>query len=81
MKNILTIRYFALLREQAGAASETLEAETMDLASIYKTLSRKYNFTLDIAYIKAAVNGEFCGMDFTPRDGDEIVFIPPVAGG
>lgn len=81
MKNILKIKYFALLREQAGIGSETLEIGEADLASVYRHLAQKYNFSLDVSRIKAAVNGQFSQLDYIPRSGDEIVFIPPVAGG
>lgn len=36
---------------------------------------------LETALVRAAVNGEFVENDHALKDGDEVVFVPPVAGG
>lgn len=77
----LHVRYFAILREQRGLAEETLTSEAADAAALYEELQTQYPFTLPVDRLRAAVNGEFRPWPAPITDGDEIVFIPPVAGG
>ena len=44
-------------------------------------LRARHGFTLPAARIRAAVNDEFVAATAPLRDGDCVVFIPPVAGG
>ncbi|MCU0975542.1 MAG: MoaD/ThiS family protein [Steroidobacteraceae bacterium] len=74
------IQYFALLREQAGRSSEETDASG-DAAALYDALAARHGFTLPRAQLKVAVNGEFADWSRELADGDEVVFIPPVAGG
>lgn len=77
----LTLKYFAVLREQAGRSSETVETQTSSAAALYAELRAKYDFTLPQEMLKVAINGEFTDWSTPLADGDEVVFIPPVAGG
>ena len=74
------IQYYALLREQAGRSGEAVDASG-DAAALYDTLAARHGFTLPRAQLKVAVNGEFTDWSRKLADGDEVVFIPPVAGG
>lgn len=75
------VQYFALLREQRGVSQETLATAAPDAAALYAELCARHGFTLPVARLRAAVNGEFAPWPAPLKDGDEIVFIPPVAGG
>ena len=77
----LTVGYFAILREQRGAAAETLSTSAPSPAELYAELRRRYDFSLEARWIRAAVNDEFVAMDSPLKEGDRVVFIPPVAGG
>jgi molybdopterin converting factor subunit 1 len=77
----ISIQYFAILREQRGATREQLTTAATTPETLYQELRAKYNFTLPAERIRAAVNGEFVTATTSLREGDEIVFIPPVAGG
>lgn len=77
----ITIQYFAILREQRGATREQLTTCAVTPESLYQELRAKYNFTLPIERVRAAVNGDFVTRDAVLQEGDDIVFIPPVAGG
>jgi sulfur-carrier protein len=81
MTNSIRIRYFAILREQAGMERETVASSGETLAAIYGRLSLRHRFTLPPDRIRVAVNDTFRSMDHVPEADDEIVFIPPVAGG
>jgi len=77
----LRVQYFALLREQAGRSDETLDTTARTPADLYEELQRRYGFTLPVAMLKVAVNGEFGDWSQPLQIGDAVVFIPPVAGG
>ncbi len=77
----LHIRYFALLREQAGRSEETIETSAATPADLYAELNARYGFALAREQLKVAVNGEFSEWTRKLLAGDGIVFIPPVSGG
>ena len=77
----ISIQYFAILREQRGLAHERLTTAAANPEELYKELRVRHPFTLPADRVRAAVNGEFVGATTALKDGDEVVFIPPVAGG
>jgi molybdopterin-guanine dinucleotide biosynthesis protein A len=77
----LRVQYFALMREQAGRSEETLETVAATPAELYGELVRRYGFTLAREQLKVAVNSEFSEWSRPLAAGDDVVFIPPVAGG
>jgi len=80
MKNV-SIEYFAILREQRGAASERLATGAPDATALYEELRARHRFTLPAENVRVAINGEFAPWTSALREGDEVVFLPPVAGG
>jgi molybdopterin-guanine dinucleotide biosynthesis protein A len=77
----LRVQYFALMREQAGRSEETLETVAATPAELYGELVGRYGFTLTREQLKVAVNSEFSDWSRPLAAGDDVVFIPPVAGG
>lgn len=77
----LTIQYFAILREQRGLAREQLDTPATTPAALYEELRARHRFTLPSDRVRAAVNGDFVAADAPLAEGDELTFIPPVAGG
>jgi len=77
----LRLQYFASLREQRGLSREELVTSAATPARVYDELAARHGFGLPLSKLRVAVNGEFAGLDHPLNDGDEIVFIPPVAGG
>ncbi len=77
----LTVQYYALLREQAGRREESLESAAATPRELYRELRARYPFTLDPEVLRVAVNAEFADWSRPLREGDTVVFIPPVAGG
>ncbi len=75
------IQYFAILREQRGLAEETLATASATPAGLYEELRARHKFTLPGDRIRAAVNDTFVAATAPLRNGDRVVFIPPVAGG
>ena len=77
----VNLRYYALLREQAGRQSETIDTAAATPAALYAELAARHGFRLPASQLRVAVNAAFCDWQRPLVDGDEIVFIPPVAGG
>jgi len=77
----IKICYFAMLREQARRDEETRQTNAATVAALYAELAQTYQFTIPVKSLRAAINGAFVGMDTALRTGDEVTFIPPVAGG
>jgi molybdopterin-guanine dinucleotide biosynthesis protein A len=77
----LEVRYFALLREQAGVSRETVATAARNPRELYAELRARHGFTLPTEMLKVAVNGEFGDWGQPLMAGDSVVFIPPVAGG
>lgn len=77
----LNVRYFAVLREQAGRSSEELETQATTPRELYDELRRRRGLTLAPEFLRVAVNDEFGDWRSPLADGDTVVFLPPVAGG
>ena len=75
------VQYFAILREQRGLAREPLATAAPTAAALYEELRARYNFTLPMNRVRAAINEEFVAWDAPLHEGQTVVFIPPVAGG
>ncbi len=77
------MRFFAALREVFGAAEAGLELPAgatpedafRELAVTHPALLARR------ASLAVAINRRYARFDAGLRDGDEIVFIPPVSGG
>jgi molybdopterin converting factor subunit 1 len=77
----LRLRYFASLREETGRSTETIETAAATPAALYAELAGRYGLRLAQAQLQVAVNAAFADWDRPLADDDEVVFIPPVAGG
>ncbi|HWW20524.1 MAG TPA: NTP transferase domain-containing protein [Steroidobacteraceae bacterium] len=77
----LNVRYFAMLREQAGCSFEQLQTRAVTPADLYEELRQRHGLTLKPQFLRVAVNDEFGDWNLTLADGDTVVFLPPVAGG
>jgi molybdopterin synthase sulfur carrier subunit len=81
MKKTVLVQYFAILREQRGLAREQLATEAATAGDLYEELRARHGFTLPRDRLRAAVNDEFAPWTTALREGDALVFLPPVAGG
>ncbi len=75
------IEYYALLREERGLMSETIQTSAKTTLDLYRELKTKYNFKLPTSILRVAVNDEFASWQTVLKTKDRVVFIPPVAGG
>lgn len=77
----LQIQYYAILREQSGLSSETVQSMATTASDLYQELADKHGFSLRFEHLKVAVNDQFVNWDTQIQNKDIVVFIPPVAGG
>jgi molybdopterin-guanine dinucleotide biosynthesis protein A len=77
----ITVQYYALLREQAGRREEAVTTTAPTPRELYAELAGRYPFSLAANVLRVAINSEFGEWSAPLKDGDAVVFIPPVAGG
>ena len=77
----VTVHYFAMLRDAARSDSETRTTSVTTPGALYAELAHAHGFTMPAGNLRVAVNDTFVAMDTALREGDEVTFIPPVAGG
>lgn len=77
----LHVRFFAILREQAGCTLLKLESAAATPAALYAELQASHRLTFPAALLRVSVNERYADMATPLAAGDRVVFIPPVAGG
>ncbi|MDP2137218.1 MAG: MoaD/ThiS family protein [Candidatus Didemnitutus sp.] len=77
----VTVRFFALLREQAGCGELVCSTTAGTPRQLYAELATQRGLTFPEHLLGVAVNERYAALDAPLGDGDRIVFIPPVAGG
>ncbi len=79
----LTVRLFGSLREEAGAKELQIELPKGScLADVRELLAARYPLLERLGErIAASVNLELAEPDCVLTEGDEVAFLPPVAGG
>ncbi len=84
---MITLLYFARLREALGTGQEqlTLPAGITTLATLRAHLAKRGDaWAKEMAAgrnLRAAVNQTVAAADAPVADGDEVAFFPPVTGG
>ncbi len=75
----ITVKYFAVLREQAGKAEESIDFEQgMRVSDVWHQSMQGDEMP---GNLKVAVNMEYTRTDAELNDGDEVAFFPSVTGG
>ncbi len=81
MNKTLTVRYFAMFREQAGCEQETVELAAETAADVFRALGHRHGAAEPLAHCKVAINDRMAAWDAPVADGDTVLLFPPVAGG
>ncbi len=79
----VNLLYFASFRDAAGRSEETRELpDGTRVRQLWDTVSREIPRLAAFPTMPpAAVNHEYVGGEMVLHDGDEVAFLPPVAGG
>jgi molybdopterin synthase sulfur carrier subunit len=78
----INILYFAGLADEANCHEEKVTVQqSLSLTGLYEYLSQKHRFTRPQTELRVAVNDYFVNWTQAINDGDNVVFILPVAGG
>lgn len=77
----LQVRFFAVLREQAGCSALTVDTTARTPAALYAELQTKHALTFPVALLRVSLNERYADMTTPLSAADRVVFIPPVAGG
>lgn len=76
----LTVVFFARLKRELGVEAVTLDVpDGADVRAVAAQLERERGVSLRGCMV--AVNETYATPDHVPQDGDEVAFLPPVAGG
>ena len=76
----INIKYFGMLAESAGKQEEILELEEdFSVSELKQKQIRKYQIQ-DPDSVQIAVNQDL-NAETKLKDGDEVAFLPPFAGG
>lgn len=81
MSKSITVRYFALFRENAGTAEERIDSEAGTAADLFAELKHRHGSSEPLGHCKVAINDEIADWDAPLHDGDTVLLFPPVAGG
>lgn len=80
---MVTVKFFAQLRETAGV--ESVEVAATDLEQLYTVLEQLLGSDISVQLraenVRVAVNQSIVSVNTTLRAGDEVAFLPPVTGG
>lgn len=77
----VTVRFFALLREQAGCRELVCDTAAATPRQLFRELAVRLPLKFPEELLGVAINEVYVGMDALLCAHDRVVFIPPVAGG
>jgi len=77
----LTVRYFALFRENAGRSEETLKLDAETAADVFAATVDRHGSAEPQGHCKVAINDVMADWTSPVSDGDTVLLFPPVAGG
>ncbi len=79
---VVIVKYFAQLREHTRCPQEEWHVPANASArDLFLLLVSRYTITLTPDDTLVAINDAYAPMDRQLNDGDEVVFMPPLAGG
>ena len=78
----IKVRAFGIAKKIFGASHQEIEMEKVNsVAELKIQLIKKFPEFEKLASMKIAVNEEYASEDYEIKHNDEVVIIPPVAGG
>ena len=80
MKTI-TVRYFAMFRENAGLGEEMLQLDAATAMDVFEQTRERHGSTEPSGHCKVAINDTMADWSDSVSEGDTVLLFPPVAGG
>lgn len=77
----IKVRYFAAFREATGMEAETVESSSTTPAELFDECGVRHESLQKYSSSLVAINDEMSDWATSLKDGDEVLFFPPVAGG
>lgn len=77
----VSIRYFAAFREATGLETEQVDTNATSVAELFEQCAERHASIKSRSAALVAVNDEMADWNRALREGDEVLFFPPVAGG
>jgi MoaD family protein len=77
----VTVRFFAVFREAAGCASVEVETVASNTRGLFDEMCQRYEGLEHEPAALVAVNDEMSTWESQLKNGDVVLFFPPVAGG
>ena len=77
----ITVRYFAMFRENAGIDEESVNSTASTAAELFAALRDRHGSEEPLGHCKVAINERMASWDDAIEDGDTVLLFPPVAGG
>jgi molybdopterin converting factor small subunit len=75
------VNWFAAYRDATGTDHEAVETGATSPAELFREMSRVHENLRNFSGALVAINDEMCDWEAALKDGDEVLFFPPVAGG
>lgn len=77
----VTVKYFALFREQAGIGEETLQLDVDTALDVFVQTQSRHLSSEPYGHCKVAINDAMSDWNSAVSEGDIVLLFPPVAGG
>ena len=78
----LQVRFFAVLREQAGCSAVEVNSAAGNAGALYAELQQRFpGLVFPERLLRVSINERYAPMHAALNAGDCVVFIPPIAGG
>lgn len=81
MSKSITVRYFALFRENAGMEEEQVTVQADTAGDLFRALAHRHGSDEPLGHCKVAINDAMADWNSPVADGDTVLLFPPVAGG
>lgn len=77
----LAVHWFAAYREAVGCASESVQTGALTADELFAEMLTRHAGLAGYHRALVAINDEMAEWNSPVRDGDRVLFFPPVAGG
>ncbi|HKJ16506.1 MAG TPA: MoaD/ThiS family protein [Xanthomonadales bacterium] len=75
------VRWFAAYRELAGTESESIETHATTPAELFEEMKGRHESLGGRSSALVAIDDQMSDWSAQLRDGNEVLFFPPVSGG